>query len=260
MMKWLQAFFPQITIAKLIAYAVAAAAALALLVFAYLTIKGWRDDSLALPVVTQQRDDAVAAYNKLDSDMTGRLDGIAGKIGAIDVQRQGVDQQLASNQSAIGSDIAGFIRRFANAVPTDPACAEPQPVRDGMLALFPLYVPAQRGIVGSGGAGGRQAEPPDTADQPAAVPGQQRAESHQGDLGMSATAGSETGVGVSAAPGTSSEADRGAAGGDGSALPVESVGLARRWYDRASAAVVAAMKFVGHAAEQTAQDDRRDGR
>lgn len=259
-MKWLQAFFPQLTVAKLIAYAVAIAALLALLVFAWLTVKGWRDDSLALPLVTQQRDDARAAYANLDGHMTRRLDDFAGKLDANGKRFANADAAITGGQSTIDGEVAAFLRRFPHA-PDGPACVEPQSLRDGLLSLFPVYFPAaQPGLAGGGSQGGGQAGSSAAAGAPAAMPGRQRSDNREGEMGMPTDTGRDAGIVAGPLGAASGDPDRRSAQGNEPALPAESVGLARRWYDRAADSVLAAMRFVGNAVVQTAQDDRRDGR
>lgn len=202
MWDWLGKLIPGVSAARLVIYAVVALIVLALAVFTFFTIKGWRDDASQVPSLRQQLAAAQAAKAALDGTMTKRLDGIAGGLTQLgkrmdqnDVARAAADARITAAQAATAGDVQAFLKRYQNAVPTNPACDEPAAVRDGLLNLFPLRPKPQPGAAGGGrqGDGGRSGSAgaggsSRAASAPGAVPGRQHAAGDRRPVGMSAAA------------------------------------------------------------------------
>ena len=257
MPKWLEAIFPQLTLARLIAYAVAAAALIALVLFCFFTVKGWRDDAAKLPMVQAQLKQALADYADLDKSLTGKMGNIAAGIIAERARRDGVGNQLDASQASITAQINDFLKRYSNARSHDPLCNEPQSLRDGLLYTWPLYVPAQPSAAGGDGQGGQPAGTPVAPGAAAAVPGRQRSEIGGADVGVPAAARSGGSLHGGRSVVAAGEAGSGAADGNQPAVPAEGVGLAQPgWFARVGARVSTALKVIGALLVQTAQDDK----
>ncbi len=257
MPKWLEAIFPQLTLAKLIACAVAAAALIALVLFCVFTVKGWRDDAAKLPVVQAQLDQSQAAYAALDKGMTGKLTDILTKLRAIDQRYQGEDAQITGAMASIDAFITTFKRDTDNAFPVSDACRERDALRQRLLHLLDRPDGTEFGLAGGSVGGGSAAGPSDPARTSVAVPGGERGVADPGQVGapgvvVPAPAG---GAGIDAeraAAGPGGDAERRAVEGSGPAVPASGLGF----WERLRARVRAAVKLMATAMVETAQDDK----
>lgn len=241
MWNWLGTLIPGVSAIRLAVYAVLAMIALGLAAFTFFTVKGWHDDAAQVPSLRQHLDQAQAAYAALDTRIAGRLDGIAGtidgfsaRLDAIDLARTAADSRITAAQAATARDVQDFLKRYQNA-PADPACVEPQSVRDGLLGLFPDKPRPQPSAASGGhkgdngrGGGAGQAGSSHAARAPDAVPGRQHAAGDRRPVGMPATARRGGRLAVRHAAGTARQADRGAAKRSGPAFRVAALAAARR--------------------------------
>lgn len=166
-----------IGVAKLIGGGIAALVVIGLLTWAGFTVKGWHDDSLALPAVESARDQAIAKYQALDADMAGTLRGLSAKFDALQKRNELLAAQLAGSGKAIAAAIDKFKKDTAH-VQTCPApgSADDRAIRDGLRGLFPKN-PA--GQIGGPDKGANRIDAasrlPAPAPRPDTVPGRQHA-------------------------------------------------------------------------------------
>jgi hypothetical protein len=253
----LKKLFPQLSLAELALRAIGVLLVMGLIAWGFFTVKGWHDDSLALPAVKAQLAQKTGAYDALVGRMTATLDVIPARLDALDAWRADIDRQLTANRVGIKGAVDQLLKRYPHAFQNDPACPEPSAVRGGMLQLFPLYRPDAGSPGARSSEGGRETGPSGTAGAAPSVPGRQRSPIAEGSVGMSAVTGNRSGAAVGVATGTGGTPDPGAADRDGPAVPVES---GADWRARVRRALAGTLSTAWNIAVETAQDDRRDGR
>ncbi|MGA7673528.1 MAG: hypothetical protein WCA78_00605 [Rhizomicrobium sp.] len=150
---------PSLATLKLIGYGIGALALTGFLAFVGLTLKSWHDASVALPVVTAERDTAIAQKSALDKDVTGKFDGIAARLDKIDKDRAATDAKISANQTDIDAAVQSFERTIPHAVSTDPA--RDDLIRSGLRQLIAIsFTGSKPGADGSGNQSGQGARLP----------------------------------------------------------------------------------------------------
>ena len=111
---------PSVATLKLIGLAIGALALAGSLMWAFLTVKGWHDDSLALPNVTAQRDNAIAAKVELEKYTVGAFNHIETGIEGLGKKWANFETSYTNTRTAIDDAVANFKRATAN-VSNNPA-------------------------------------------------------------------------------------------------------------------------------------------
>lgn len=252
---------PSIATLKLIGGILGAAVLVALLAFAFFTVKGWRDDAAKLPGVIAQRDAAQASYAALDKQMTGTLTDIGKRIAEIQQHYQGADAQLTGALASIDAFVANFKKDIDHAFPVPDGCFEPQPLRDRLLHLFDHPVAAQPGADGGAGGGGQAAGQARAASPHVAVPVGRQGRDDQRRVVVPAAARRVAVDADRAVAGPGHDAGRSVAAGSEPALRVAGLGLwpaARASVAGVARRVTAGLRLIGAALFETAWDDKGD--
>lgn len=215
-------------IAKLVAVGAVLVTIGGLIIWAVVTVDGWRHDSQALPSVIAERDVAIAEKAELEKYTVGAFTHIETGIDALGAKWANFETNYSGSMASIDAAVASFERNTAH-VEACPAPGSPGDLllRNGLLQL--LANPDTGAISRSGGGadqGGEKAAMPGAAAPAQDVPGRKAGHPDQQGLVVPGAGLARHGRQRRAAEGRGGRSDRLGAKGTGRKAAAGRVGSA----------------------------------